>query len=288
MTTARIAVLGRGRVPVTEPVLRGDDLGVLHGDGLFETMHLRAGRPWLREAHLERMTRAAPALDLTLPPTGALVGLLDEICVGWPSEVEGALRLVCTRGVADGAVPTAYATLAPVPPSARAARRDGITVATLPLGVPARGRAGLDWLPTASKTTSYAVHNAARRWASRSGVNDALWTSTDGFVLEGPTANVLWLTGGALRTVPAAAGILPGTTVAWLLANAEEVGLTAHEQLATPAELHAADAVWFSSSVRGLVEVRVLDGIDRPRSAYTRRLQALLGFPVPPDDDQPD
>ncbi|ABP52796.1 aminotransferase class IV [Salinispora tropica] len=288
MTTARIAVLGRGRVPVTEPVLRGDDLGVLHGDGLFETMHLRAGRPWLREAHLERMTRAAPALDLTLPPTGALVGLLDEICVGWPSEVEGALRLVCTRGVADGAAPTAYATLAPVPPSARAARRDGITVATLPLGVPARGRAGLDWLPTASKTTSYAVHNAARRWASRSGVNDALWTSTDGFVLEGPTANVLWLTGGALRTVPAAAGILPGTTVAWLLANAEEVGLTAHEQLATPAELHAADAVWFSSSVRGLVEVRVLDGIDRPRSAYTRRLQALLGFPVPPDDDQPD
>ncbi|WP_028569140.1 aminotransferase class IV [Salinispora tropica] len=288
MTTARIAVLGRGRVPVTEPVLRGDDLSVLHGDGLFETMHLRAGRPWLREAHLERMTRAAPALDLTLPPTGALVGLLDEICVGWPSEVEGALRLVCTRGVADGAAPTAYATLAPVPPSARAARRDGITVATLPLGVPARGRAGLDWLPTASKTTSYAVHNAARRWASRSGVNDALWTSTDGFVLEGPTANVLWLTGGALRTVPAAAGILPGTTVAWLLANAEEVGLTAHEQLATPAELHAADAVWFSSSVRGLVEVRVLDGIDRPRSAYTRRLQALLGFPVPPDDDQPD
>ncbi|WP_026185502.1 aminotransferase class IV [Salinispora pacifica] len=288
MTTARIAVLGRGQVPVTEPVLRGDDLGVLHGDGLFETMHLRAGRPWLREAHLERMTRAAPVMGLTLPPTDALVALLEEICLDWPTEVEGALRLVCTRGVADGEAPTVYATLAPVPPSARAARRDGITVATLPLGVPARGRAGLDWLPTGSKTTSYAVHNAARRWASRNGVDDALWTSTDGYVLEGPTANVLWFADGALCTVPAAAGVLPGTTAAWLLANAEQVGLGAHEQLATPPELHAADAVWFSSSVRGLVEVRVLDGIGRPRSTYTRRLQALLGFPVPPDDDQPE
>lgn len=284
MVTARIAVLGHGQVPVTEPVLRGDDLGVLHGDGLFETMHLRAGRPWLREAHLGRMRRAAQAVELALPPTGALVALLDEISDGWPIDVEGALRLVCTRGAEGGGPPTTYATLAPVPPSARAARRDGITVATLPLGVPARARAGLDWLPTGSKTTSYAVNNAARRWASRSGVTDALWISTDGYVLEGPTANVLWLAAGALRTVPATTGILPGTTAAWLLANADQVGLAAEERLTTPAELHTADAIWFSSSVRGLVEVRALDGVRRPRSAYTKRLQALLGFPVPPDE----
>lgn len=282
MVAARIGVLGRGRVPATEPVLRGDDLGVLRGDGLFETMHLRSGRPWLREAHLERMARAAKAVELNLPPAESLVTLLDEVCDGWPADVEGALRLVCTRGPEGGGPPTVYATLTAVPASARAARRDGITVATLPLGVPARARSGLDWLPAGIKSTSYAVSTAARRWAARAGVDDVLWVSADGYALEGPTASVVWLTGDTLYTVPADTGILPGTTVAWLLAHAAEVGLAADERLATPADLHAADAVWFSSSVRGLVEVRTLDGAQRPRSAYTGRLQALLGFPVPP------
>ncbi|MER6594532.1 aminotransferase IV, partial [Micromonospora purpureochromogenes] len=59
MEATRVAVLGRGVVPGGEPVLRGDDLGVLHGDGLFETMHLRGGRPWLRAAHLARLRAGA-------------------------------------------------------------------------------------------------------------------------------------------------------------------------------------------------------------------------------------
>lgn len=96
--TARIVVLGRGPVAVGDPVLRGDDLGVLRGDGLFETMHLRQGRPWLRDEHLARLVVAASAVDLALPPTAALIDLLDDVRAGWPAQVEGALRLVCTRG----------------------------------------------------------------------------------------------------------------------------------------------------------------------------------------------
>ena len=68
---------------------------------------------------------------------------------------------------------------------------------------------------------------------------------------------MVWLTGDTLCTVPAATtGILPGTTVGWLLDHAAELGLDAAERLVTPAELHAADGVWFTSSVRGAVEVR--------------------------------
>ncbi|MGW4679022.1 aminotransferase class IV [Micromonospora taraxaci] len=277
----RIAVLGRGLIATDEPVLRGDDLGVLRGDGLFESMHLREGRPWLRDEHLARMTTAAAAVDLDLPPTNVLADLLDTVCAGWPAQVEAALRLVCTRGSEAGGPPTVYATVTAVPASSRAARRTGITVAILPLGVPADARTGLDWLPAGIKSTSYAVNSAARRWAHRAGVDDVLWVSSDGYALEGPIANVVWLTGDTLCTVPAATtGILPGTTVAWLLAHAPELGLSAAERMVTPAELHAADGVWFSSSVRGLVEVRTLDGVRRDHCPRTPALQALLGFPV--------
>ncbi|MEU5963012.1 aminotransferase class IV [Micromonospora parva] len=279
--SARIAVLGRGLIPADEPVLRADDLGVLHGDGLFESMHLRQGRPWLRDEHLARLATAATAVDLELPPVDALIDLLDTVCAGWPATVEGALRLVCTRGSEAGGPPTVYATVNPVPASSQAARRNGITVTTLPLGVPADARTGLDWLPTGIKSTSYAVNSAARRWARRAGVDDVLWVSSDGYALEGPIANVVWLTGDTLCTVPAATtGILPGTTVAWLLAHADELGLNGSERMVTPAELHAADGVWFSSSVRGLAEVRMLDGVRREHCPRTPALHALLGFPV--------
>ena len=52
-----VAVLGRGVVPADEPVLRADDRGAVHGDGLFETMHVRDGRPWLVDEHLARLAR---------------------------------------------------------------------------------------------------------------------------------------------------------------------------------------------------------------------------------------
>ncbi|SCL14124.1 4-amino-4-deoxychorismate lyase [Micromonospora rhizosphaerae] len=277
-----MAVLGRGVVPPGEPVLRGDDLGVLRGDGLFETMHLRDGQPWLIEAHLARLRAGAAAVELVLPPDGTLVELLDTVRAGWPAEVEGALRLVCTRGPEGGGPPTVYATLGQVPAESQQARRDGVSVATLSLGVPAKARPGLDWLPAGIKSTSYGASSAARRWATRNGVADVLWVSTDEYVLEGPSASVVWLAGSTLCTVPAAAtGILPGVTARWLLDHAGELGLTAAERMVTPAELRAADGVWLTSSVRGLVEVRSLDGYPRAQSLRTPDLQSLLGFPVP-------
>ncbi|SCL67582.1 4-amino-4-deoxychorismate lyase [Micromonospora chersina] len=274
-----MAVPGRGVVPAGEAVLRGDDRGVLHGDGLFETLHLRGGQPWLRDAHLARLRAGADAVGLALPPTGVLVELLDTVRAGWPPEVEGALRLVCTRGPEGGGPPTVYATLGEVPAAARRARRDGVTVATLPLGVTARSRPELGWLPAGVKSTSYAVSTAARRWAERAGVDEALWVSTDGYVLEAPTANVVWLTGTTLCTVPATeTGVLPGVTARWLLNHAADLGLRAEERLITLADLHKTDGIWLTSSLRGLAEVTALDQTPRPRSPRTPDLLTLLGF----------
>ncbi|MCZ7419294.1 aminotransferase class IV [Verrucosispora sp. WMMA2121] len=282
MVTSRIGVLGRGRLPAGEPMLRGDDLGVLRGDGLFETMHLRDGRPWLRQEHLTRLRAGAAAVELTLPADDVLVELLDQVAAGWPAEVEGALRLVCTRGPESGGPPTVYATLSEVPATARQARHDGVRVATLSLGVPAEARPELDWLPAGIKSTSYGASSAARRWAARAGVDDVLWISSDGYALEGPTANLVWLAGETLCTVPARrTGILPGTTVAWLLAHCADVGCGADERMVTPTDLRGSDGVWLTSSVRGLVAVRALDAEPLPLSPLTRPLQELLGFPLP-------
>jgi len=232
--------------------MRADDPGVL-GEGLFETMLIRDGRPWLLDEHLARLAAAAPSLGLAVPTS--LTDFVLEACAEWPADVEGALRLVCTPM-------TAFCSIAPVPPRALSLR-----VRTLPAasGMPV-------------KSLSYGPSLAARRWAAANGVDDTLWISPDGYALEGPTASLVWLDGDALCTVPPSAGVLPGVTAAWLLGQAPSQGWQASHRMIKRAELHEVDGVWLASSVRGLAEVCALDGHDLPVSAHTARLRALLGY----------
>lgn len=266
-----VAVLGKGVVPADTPVLTADDLGILRGDGIFETMHVRAGRPWLRDEHLARMARSAARLELALPPQAELVDLSDQACAEWPADVEAALRLVCTRGREAGGPVTVFATLAPVSPAAIRAR-DGIAVATASLGFAADARTGAPWLLGGVKSLSYAVNMASQRWATGHGVDDVLWVSADGYALEAPTSTLVWLAGTTLCTVPAErTGILPGTTARWLLDHAGELGCTAEERMITPAELATVDGVWLLSSVRGVAPIRKLDSADLPQSPLPLR-----------------
>jgi 4-amino-4-deoxychorismate lyase len=278
----RVLVLpGVGVVPADTPFLRADDLGVQRGDGMFETIHVRGGEPFQLGAHLDRMARSAARLGIAPPARAELEELAGQACAAWPAGEEGALRLVCTRGPESGGPPTFYATLAPVPAGHRAARSTGVSVLTASLGVPAFARPAAPWLLGGAKTLSYAVNMASLRWAAERGADDVLWVSVDGYALEAPTATLVWLAEGVLCTVPAeTTGILAGTTAAYLLAHAGELGLRAEERLVRPAELGGVDGVWLASSVRGLAEVRSLDGVLLGPSVETARLQKLLGYPT--------
>lgn len=276
-----LAILGRGVVPADTPALRADDLGVLRGDGIFETIHVRDGKPWLLDEHLERMAGSATRMGLDLPATAELAALVGQARDGW-SAPEGVLRLVCTRGPEGGGPATVFATLSPIGETTLRTRREGVTVRTASLGFAASARSSAPWLLGGVKSLSYAVNMASQRWALESGADDVLWVSGDGYLLEGPTANLVWLDGDALCTVPVeATGILPGTTVRWLMDHAEKLGWHAEERMGRPADLFLADGAWLTSSVRGLAEIRSIDGTDLPRSDHTPRMLDLLGFPTP-------
>jgi 4-amino-4-deoxychorismate lyase len=243
------------------------DPGLFHGEGVFETLHLRPDGPWLLDAHLDRLARSAARLGLPLPARADLTDLAGRAAATWTAG-EGALRLIVTAAAT-------YATVAAVPATALRERRDGISLITADSGIASRP----PWSLATAKTLSYAEHLAARRWARGQGADDVLWLRTDGYALEAPTANLIWLTGTTLGTVPVAeTGILAGTTAAHLLARAGEVGLVAEERMITATELPAVDAIWLSSSLRGLAEARSLNGTKRPPSPWTPRLLDLLGF----------
>jgi 4-amino-4-deoxychorismate lyase len=274
-------------VPAGTPILSADDLGALRGDGIFETMHVRAGTAWLLDEHLDRMRRSAARMGLDLPHPDRLVELVATALAAWPAGTggapgpEGALRLVCTRGSeAAAGPPTVFATLNPVPPAVVAARHAGLAVLSASLGIPAQVRDDAPWLLGGAKTLSYAVNMASQRWALEQGADDVLWVSGDGYALEAPTSTLVWLDGTTLWTVPTeGTGILAGTTARWLLDRAGDLGFTADARMVRPAELYEADGVWLTSSIRGPAALRTLDGRALAANPdVSARIRALLGF----------
>ncbi len=276
-----LAVLDRGVVPLDTPLLRADDLGATRGDGVFETMHVRAGEAWLLDQHLSRMANSADRLDLDLPSAGALTDLVGCALDAWPADREGGVKLVCTRGPEEeGAGPTVFALVFPVGLGALRQRRQGIRVASAPAGFSADARSAAPWLLGGVKSLSYAMNMAALRWAADQGLDDVLFLSSDGQLLEGPTSTVVWLDGDTLCTVPDETGILPGITAAYLFDHADELGLGTARRRATLDDLLAADGVWFCSSVRGIAQVTEVDGKPLLDGGLTPSLRDVLGFAV--------
>jgi 4-amino-4-deoxychorismate lyase len=274
-----VAVWDDGRavtVPPDRPVLTAFDQGLARGDGVFESVAVVGGTAPHLAAHLARLSRSADLLDL--PDVGARIWaqLVDAVLADWPAEVEGACRLFLTRGLGEGMAPTALAVLAPLTPEVLHQREHGISVVSLGLGLPATFRAGAPWLLGGAKTLSYAVNMAALRHAHAEGADDVVFTSLEGHLLEGPTSTVVWAAGGALHTPPLDTGILAGTTAARLLTRAAESGWATSVTPGSVADLHAADAVWLVSGIRGPATVHTLDGVPRGDAGLTPRIRELL------------
>jgi 4-amino-4-deoxychorismate lyase len=253
----RVQLLGDATaLPATTPILRGDDLGVLRGESVFETLRIVAGRPAYLEAHLARLAVSADRLNLELP--GGWEALALEASNG---VADGVLRLVYTRGGVG------YALVTDVPTESVRARVEGLSVLTLTLGVTADARSAAPWLLGGVKSTSYAVNMASQRAAQALGADDAIWLSSDGWVLEAPTSTVVIVLAGDLVTPPVTTGILPGTTLA-----AVRDLLPVPERPISVAELAQSEEVMLLGSIRGVAPVVRLDGRELGIGPVTRAL----------------
>lgn len=279
MTDRVLALLDGTLADPAAPVLRADDLGVLRGDGVFETVLVVDGAPLELDAHLARLARSARMLDLPEPDGAAWRACAAAVVGAWTGGREMVLKLVLTRGVEGTGVPTAFATGGRVPPTVLAQRRDGIAAVTLARGF-APGLAAAPWLLLGAKTLSYAVNTAALREAAARGADDVVFTAADGSVLEGPTSTVVVAHDRLLRTPPVESGVLPGTTQGALFRAAPSAGWATRAEPLTVDDLRSADGVWLASSVRLLTRVRTLDGAPLRSAVDTAGLTGLLPLPA--------
>ncbi|MBF4590087.1 aminodeoxychorismate lyase [Curtobacterium sp. VKM Ac-1395] len=242
--------------------LQVQDLGIIRGDGVFETITVVDGRPQALEAHLDRFVRSARMLDLPLPDLDAWRRAVEAVCAELDPVHEAFAKTVMTRGVEGSDRPTGWV-YAAASGDSTPARTQGISVVTLDRGYRHDVERTSPWLLQGAKSLSYAVNMAALREAARRGADDALFVSSDGYVLEGTRANLVMAVGGRLVTPRTDIGILAGTTQADVFRFAEAEGIETAYELVTMADLRAADALWLVSSVRQAAPIRLVNGDEQ-------------------------
>jgi 4-amino-4-deoxychorismate lyase len=242
--------------------LQVQDLGIIRGDGVFETITVVDGRPQALEAHLDRFVRSARMLDLPLPDLDAWRRAVEAVCAELDPVHEAFAKTVMTRGVEGSDRPTGWV-YAAASGDSTPARTQGISVVTLDRGYRHDVERTSPWLLQGAKSLSYAVNMAALREAVRRGADDALFVSSDGYVLEGTRANLVMSVGGRLVTPRTDIGILAGTTQADVFRFAEAEGIETAYELVTMADLRAADALWLVSSVRQAAPIRLVNGDEQ-------------------------
>ncbi|GAB3287881.1 aminodeoxychorismate lyase [Parasphingorhabdus pacifica] len=258
-----LALLDGTVVDPATPLLRADDLSVMRGDGIFETILVVDGQARELGPHLDRLERSAALMEIPLPARGAWESAVRAVIDqwSWDTEREMALKLVCSRGVDGGdGTPTGFAMGTPVGTETLRKRAEGVSAVTLERGYAPDLMERAPWLLLSAKTLSYAVNMAALREAEARGADEVVFTATDGTVLEGPTSTVVIARGRTLTTTPPSSGILPGTTQGALFRAAEKAGWRTRIEQFSFEELRAADGVWLCSSVRLVSQLRTLDG----------------------------
>jgi 4-amino-4-deoxychorismate lyase len=258
------------------PQLNVRDLGATRGDGVFETISIVRGVPNALEAHLSRFTSSATVLDLPAPDLPVWRQAITAVIERMDPVPEAFVRAVLTRGIEGELSPTGWV-YAAASPDHSAARASGVGVALLDRGLRHDVQRTSPWLLSGAKTLSYALNRAALREAGRRGADDVLFVSSDGFVLEGPTASLVYLSGDRLCTPATGLGILEGTTQGdifeWARTQARETGfesLTRHGFLQV-------DAAWLVSSGRLAVPIHTVDGLPFPvRTDLTEQINAYL------------
>lgn len=239
----------------------GGDAGLLRGDGLFETLLCRDGRPVDPEAHLDRLLDGLGFVEIEIPESRSeLAGVIEAVAAEAPRPF-ARLRVTITRGPEEGS-PTRLITAGPCQrPTARQLDR-GVAVIVSRLGV---------WREDPMrriKSTSYQRSVLASREATAAGAWEALMVNAERRLAEGARSNVLVRFEDRVVTPPESEGCLGGTVRRRLLESA------AIEEEAVPVDrLAAADEIMLASSIVGVLPVRRVGDRDYAPGPAARTLR---------------
>ena len=268
-------------VSTSEARISPFDHGFLVGDGVFETLVARHGKPFTPTRHWRRLVASCQAMNIVPPDFETYVNAM--LATMQANELTDArIRVTLTsgdgplgsdRGEAPATMIVATTPLKPWPPTD--------TVMTVPWTRNERSAlAGI-------KSTSYGDNVRALALAHGEGAGDAIFANTRDELCEGTGTNIFIVSAGVVKTPPLSSGCLAGITRGLVLEACAAAGI-AVEEVTLPIEaLHRCEEAFLTSSTRDVhplarVDQRAMPGVDGP---VTQRVEkAFQDFVAGRDD----
>jgi branched-chain amino acid aminotransferase len=267
-------------VPADKAAISVFDRGLVLGDGLFETLRARGGRPEFLDLHYRRWVKSARLLRLKIPVSrDALRTLIATLCRKSALD-DAVVRITLTRGrylgglSIDPAVPPSLIiTVLPVSPLPEKFRAQGVKVA-----ISSINKAAASGLDPRVKSINYLANIFAKAEGDKRRCYEAILLGARGEIAELSTSSffcVLQEKGNdVVLTPPIATGILPGITRQVLLREMKRARIPFREGEVFPADIPRMSEALLCSSVRGPVAITRVEtqriGTGKPGPVFAK------------------
>jgi len=255
-----------------------DDRGLQYGDGLFETVAVRAGKPRLLRYHHERLIRGGDVLGLSILSMTDLTAQIDSALLAHDEKLDDCtVKIVITagtgeRGYARAKVtePNVFIGVFPSRALPTVAYKDGVTARLC------KTRLASGSVFAGLKTLNRLEQVLARSELSKSDDFEGLTMDVDGHIICGTMSNVFFVIDNQLLTPPLDRCGVEGVMRRHIFDVANDSDLDIELAPIHESMLAGVDEVFISNSQIGVVPVRQCGTFRKGAGEQTRRLMALL------------
>jgi len=233
------------------------DRGFAYGDGLFETIAVRNGRPRLLERHFARMADGCRRLGLPDPPLQVISDEIDCLSV---NQQRGTVKLFWSRGtgprgyrIPERSQPTRIVTFGSDPGSTARYQEAGVRVVSC--RTPASCNSALAGLKTLTRLDSVLARSEFGAAHAEEGL---MWTES-GSAVGGTMSNLFLVEKGRLVTPALGNCGIRGVMRGLVLEAAASMGLSVEESNCGRQRVDEADELFLTNALIGLWPVRSHD-----------------------------
>ncbi len=259
---------------IEQPLFFATNRGFKYGDGVFETARMSDGKLLLQEFHFERVLKSLQLLQI-VPAfnfTEKLLNEVEQLSKKNGCSAAAKIRLAVFRGADNCAEYLLEATS--LSPGVYQWNETGFTIEVHPLI-----QKSCDAFSNL-KSANYLPYIIAAKGAEKACVDECLVLNSKGFIADGSKTNLFVVKDETVYTPALSEGCVQGVMRRFVLEKLSEKGNKVMETSVPVELLAAADEVFLTNAIQGIIWVRSFRGKQYrhpfAKTLFTTILQPLL------------